>query len=145
MTETEPDEEVWTYAGVRIGARGTRVHAWLDAQGEELRFAKTGTHAAVGSLYTVNVARHGDTISIHGAPAYTGRATDDQTRQQLWTEHTTATTRLQMIRSERTAARRNALDEAIAPLLELARPLRTAADRDALAAYVIRKLHNTWT
>ena len=43
-----------------------------------------------------------------------------------------------------TNARRNALDEAIAPLLELAAPLRTGAQRDALAAYVIRKLHSAW-
>ena len=43
-----------------------------------------------------------------------------------------------------TNARRNALDEAIAPLLELAAPLRTSAQRDALAAYVIRKLHSAW-
>jgi hypothetical protein len=31
-----------------------------------------------------------------------------------------------------------------APLLELAAPLRTGAQHDALAAYVIRKLHSTW-
>lgn len=43
-----------------------------------------------------------------------------------------------------TNARRNALDEAIAPLLELAAALRTGAQRDALAAYVIRKLHSAW-
>jgi hypothetical protein len=43
-----------------------------------------------------------------------------------------------------TNARRNALDEAIAPLLELAAPLRTGAQRDALAAYVIRKLRSAW-
>ncbi len=42
------------------------------------------------------------------------------------------------------AGRRNALDEALAPLLELAAPLRTGAQRDALAAYVIRKLHSAW-
>ena len=34
--------------------------------------------------------------------------------------------------------------EALAPLLELAGPLRTSAERDALAAYIIRKLHNAW-
>ena len=49
-----------------------------------------------------------------------------------------------MIRAERNDARRSALDEALAPLLELAGPLRTSAERDALAAYVIRKLHNAW-
>jgi hypothetical protein len=54
-----------------------------------------------------------------------------------------AQTRIESLRAERYAARRNALDEAIAPLLELAGPLRTGAQREALAAYVIRKLHNS--
>ena len=49
-----------------------------------------------------------------------------------------------LVRAEGDDARRNALDEAIAPLLELAAPLRTGAQRDALAAYVIRKLHSAW-
>jgi hypothetical protein len=56
-----------------------------------------------------------------------------------------AQTRIETLRAERNDARRNALDEAIAPLLELAAPLRTGAQRDPLAAYVIRKLHNTWS
>lgn len=59
-------------------------------------------------------------------------------------EHTVAQTRLEMIRAERSDARRSALDEALAPLLELAAPLRTSAERDALAAYVLGKLHHAW-
>ena len=39
---------------------------------------------------------------------------------------------------------RSALDEALAPLLELAAPLRTGAQRDALAVYVLRRLHEAW-
>ena len=58
--------------------------------------------------------------------------------------HTLAQTRLEALRAERSAARRNALDEALGPLLELAAPLRTTAGRNALAAYVIGKLHSTW-
>lgn len=53
--------------------------------------------------------------------------------------------RIEALRAERNAARTNALDEALAPLLELAAPLRTGAQRDALAAYVLRKLHNAWS
>ena len=78
-------------------------------------------------------------------PGYAGTRADEDTRRRLWTEHTTAQTRIETLRVERGDARRNALDEAIAPLLELAAPLRTGAQRDALAAYVIRKLHNTWS
>src|SRR6202020_2912351 len=43
--------------------------------------------------------------------------------------------RLELLRAERNAPRRSALDEALAPLLELAGPLRTSAERDAIAAY----------
>jgi hypothetical protein len=45
-----------------------------------------------------------------------------------------------LIRVERNDAKRNALDEAIGPLLQIARTLRTTAERDALAVYVIRKI-----
>ena len=75
-------------------------------------------------------------------------SSDPQSRAQLPARHlppaAVAQTRLEMIRAERNAARRSALDEALAPLLELAGPLRTSAERDALAAYVLRKLHNAW-
>ena len=54
----EPATEVWTYGGVRVGKDGKRVHAWLDASGEELLFSRTGARMAVGSQYTVSVSRH---------------------------------------------------------------------------------------
>jgi hypothetical protein len=97
-------------------------------------------HAAVGSQYKVTVKRDGGVTSIIGTPQYAGRARDDDLRRQLWAQHSAATTRLELIRAERNDARRNALDEAIAPLLEIARTLRTTAERDALAVYVIRKI-----
>ena len=81
---------------------------------------------------------------LHGSPEYAGSQAGQETRATLRTEHTLAQTRIAALRAERDAARRNALDEAIAPLLELAAPLRTGARRDALAAYVIRKLHSAW-
>jgi hypothetical protein len=99
----------------------------------------------VGSRYTVEASRHDGTLTLHGTPEYAGSAADEATRRTLWTEHTPSQTQLESTRAERDAARRNALDEALAPLLELAAPLRTSAQRDALAAYVIRKLHNAWT
>ncbi len=140
----EPVTELWTYGGVRVGQSGKRVHAWLDTSGEELLFSRTGARMAVGSQYTVSVSRHDETITMHGTPAYAGSAADEATRRAVWSAHTLAQTRLEMIRAERNDARRSALDEALAPLLELAGPLRTSAERDALAAYIIRKLHNAW-
>ena len=115
---------MWTYGGVRVGKDGKRVHAWLDTSGEELLFSRTGARMAVGSQYTVSVSRHDETITLHRTPAHAGSAADEATRRAVWTEHTVAQTRLEMIRAERNDARRSALDEALAPLLELAGPLR---------------------
>jgi hypothetical protein len=140
----EPATEVWTYGGVRVGNNGKRLHAWLDPGGEELLFSRTGARMAVGSHYTVQVSRRDGTITLHGTPTYADSAGDEAARRALWAEHTVAQTRLEMIRAERNAARRSALDEALAPLLEVAAPLRTSAERDALAAYVLRKLHTAW-
>jgi hypothetical protein len=64
-------------------------------------------------------------ITLHGTPQYAGSQAGQQARAALWTAHTLAQTQ-------------------IAPLLELAAPLRTGAQRDALAAYVIRRLHTAW-
>ena len=143
-TAPEPATETRTYGGVRVAKGGTRLHAWLDADGEELLFSRAGARMAVGSQYTVRVVRHDGTITLHGAPGYAGSAADEATRRAVWAEHTVAQTRLEMIRAERSAARRSALDEALAPLLQVAAPLRTSIERDALAAYVLRKLHNAW-
>ena len=152
MTEPAPGAapervtETWTYGGIRAGKDGKKWHAWLDQAGEEHWFARTGgSRMAVGSRYTAQVTRRDDGITLHGTPEYAGSQADREARAALWTAHTLAQTRIETLRAERDAARRNALDEALAPLLDLAAPLRTGAQRDALAAYVIRKLHDTWT
>ena len=153
MTETEPapgaapepTAETWTYGGVRADKDGKKWHAWIDPAGEEHWFARTGGRMAVGSHYTLQVTRSGDgAITIHGTPEYARSQAAQETRAALQAAHTVAQTRLEALRAERDAARSSALDEAIAPLFELAAPLRTGAQRDALAAYVIRKLHNAW-
>ena len=140
----EPAAETWTYGGIRAGKDGKRRHAWLDPGGEELLFASAGGRPAIGSLYTARVTRGDDGITLHGTPEYTGSQADQAARRALWTAHTLAQTRLETLRAERDAARRSALDEALAPLLELAAPLRTGAQRDALAAYVLRRIHEAW-
>ncbi len=169
----EPVTETWTYGGIRADKDGRRWHAWLDPAGEEHWFGRTGGRMAVGSHYTAQVTRRdGGGITLHGTPEHAGTQAGQEVRAALWTAHTLAQTRIESLRAERDAARRsaldealapllelagplrtsaerdaarrNALDEAIAPLLELAAPLRTGAQRDALAAYVIRKLHSAW-
>jgi hypothetical protein len=140
--EPGPAAETWAYGGIRAGGDGKKWHAWVDAAGDEHWFARTTGRPAVGSHYTAQVTRRDDGgITLHGTPQYAGSGAGPEARAALWTAHTLAQTQIEALRAERDAARRNALDEAIAPLLELAAPLRTGAQRDALAAYVIRKLH----
>lgn len=43
------------------------------------------------------------------------RAADEAFRRALWAEHAAAQTQLELIHAERNAARRNTLDEALAP------------------------------
>jgi hypothetical protein len=145
--DPEPVTETWTYGGIRVDEDGKKRHAWVDPAGEEHWFARTGGgRMAVGSHYTARVTRRDDGgITVYGTPEYAGSQAGQAARQALWTSHTLAQARIEALRAERDAARRNALDEAIAPLLELAAPLRTGAQRDALAAYVIRKLHSAWS
>jgi hypothetical protein len=141
-----PATETWTYGGIRADKDGKKWHAWIDPAGEDHWFARVGgSRTAVGSHYTVRVTRRdGGAVTLHGTPEYAGTQAGQEARAALWTEHTLARTRIEALRAERDAARRNALDEALAPLLELAAPLRTGAQRDALAAYVIRRLHGAW-
>jgi len=144
-TPAGPATEQWTYGGLRVGKGGKRRHAWLDPGGAELLFSGTGSGAAIGSHYTARVTRDDDgAITLHGTPEYAGTQAGEPARRALWAADTLARTQLETLRAERDDARRNALDEAITPLLEVAAPLRTSAQRDALAAYVIRKLHSTW-
>jgi hypothetical protein len=92
---------------------------------------------AVGSCYTAQVTRgDGGGITLHGTLEYAGSQAGRETRAALWTAHTLAQTWIESLRAERDAARRNALDEAIAPLQVL--PPRQ------VAVYVIRKLHSAW-
>jgi hypothetical protein len=143
----EPAAETWTYGGVRADKHGKKWHSWLDAAGEDHWFARTGGGTmAIGSRYTLRVTRRDDGgITLHGIPEYAGSEADQVTRQGLWAQHAVAQAQIEARRAERDAGRRNALDEALAPLVDLARSLRTGAQRDALTAHVIRKLHNAWT
>jgi hypothetical protein len=62
MTENTTVEER-THAGIRVGAHGTRAHAWLDPRAGNCGSPEPGSTPAVGSLYPVNVTRGGAVIA----------------------------------------------------------------------------------
>ena len=143
-TETREHVERWTYGGVRMTTDRKRTAMWIDPSGRELLFAaKASTRGAVGMVYNVTVVRPGgDRVSMIGAPVWTGEAhPDDEYRLRLAAAARAAEVRLAAVSAERRYE--DELDQALEPLLAVARKMR-AADRTALLAYVIRKIGGVW-
>lgn len=141
MPNTDRTEERWAYGGLRV-LDGKRVHAWLSDSGDgrELLYAMKGTYS-VGEIYRATVERREGHVILIGTPDYhaDGRLDPDHTAE-LRARHHAAQTRLSLIKLERAAARRNELDDAIAPLRDLVRRTPNHADRSALVAYITRAL-----
>ena len=137
--------ERWIYGGIRV-LDDKRVHAWIDPAGRELLYTFTrGGTWAIGSIYTARVTRTDTHTTLHATPTYTGdRTDDDELRRRLWAADTAARSQVALLAQERNDARRNAIDEALQPLLVAARTLRTGPDRDAFTAYVLRRLLAAW-
>ncbi len=138
-------KERWIYGGIRV-RNDKRIHAWIDPHGYEGLYALKRTASwAIGSYYTARVVRNSSSTTLYGTPTYTGDGyAPDELRRQLWAKDTAARTRLARLAQERKEAQRNAIDEALTPLIDAARTLRTSADRDAFTAYVMRQLIKTW-
>jgi len=143
MDETTPATpatmpEVWTFGGSRIGQAGKRIHAWVPPGGDELWFAAKGSYS-VGSEYDVEVRRDGERVTRHGTPVYRGRHADEAVRLALDVQHRAAEVQLRVVAAERADKRNSPLDAALEPLCAAMRDARSA-DRDALLAYILRRL-----
>ena len=120
----------------------------MNQAGEEHWFARTGSgRMAVGSHYTAQVTRRdGGAINLHGTPEYAGPSSrpggpappcGPRTPWPRPGSRPCAPSRTPPAATPWTRRSPRSWD--------LAAPLRTGAQRDALAAYVIRKLHSTGT
>ncbi len=143
--EIPTTKERWIYGGIRV-LDDKRIHAWIDPAGREGLYAhKRASTWAIGSYYTARVIRTGSSTTLYGTPTYTGDGyAPDELRRELWAKDTAARTRLARLAQERKESRRNAIDQALAPLITAARTLKTSADRDAFTAYVMRQLIRAW-
>lgn len=138
--------ELWTYGGLRVGRGGKRYHAWRPPERtpENLGlFATLRGSYVVGSVYEARVEREDDGITVIGQPQWQQQSENPELRAELEVAHRAARTTLDRRALESRAKRNSALDEAIAPLVELARK-RPSNQRDAFATYVLRKLHRVW-
>jgi hypothetical protein len=135
-------EEVWTFAGRRV-LHGKRYHAWQDVSGRERYYAKSAA-TMIGGRYVVTVSREGTNTWLHGDPRYTGEHVDERTRREMEALDIAAMATVAAKTRERNDARRKALDDVLQPLVDLAAKVSFGHERDALLAYVIRRITNPW-
>lgn len=139
------EAELWVYAGVRA-LDGKRVTAWIDPGGKERLYAEKGSYA-LGHTYEVRVAREDDHIwRVAGSAKWTNAPVpEDITVWRL--ADMEAAQELERSKNERAAKKQGFtdLEEAMEPLLAIARAARTAAQREALIAAVIRRLTYPWS
>jgi hypothetical protein len=134
--------ETWTYLGIRAGAKGRRSHAWQEPSGRVWLYNDTGSYVT-GGLYAVKVDRTSERLT-RTAPEYTGQISPDVDLGELEAFSKAARVKLARLARERRDGAQNALDDALEPLLAIAGKFRTTDDRDALAAYVLRRIQSTW-
>lgn len=135
-------EEIWIYAGRRV-SKGKQAYAWIDANDKELWYGPGFQGKVIGGRYTVTVDRDSDKLTVYGKPSYVDRSQDERTAE--WeAKQETSNTLLAAASRERTAAKQRTLDEALVPLLDVARTLRTGSERDAFLAHIIRKVSAAW-
>ena len=147
MAADEPGRaaEQWRWMGARIGKDGKQSNLWLDAKGRERWFPvkRTTEGGQPGGWYTAEVTRaEGETVTLHGRPEFARAAERGDEDAARWAaEDRVARVEMRRLALERSARRRDPLDEALAPLLEIAARLRTGNERDALGVYVLRRIN----
>ena len=144
MTTTDRDThtEQWAYAGLRLARRtGTKRAVWIDQDGEEMYFKPKG-HPVVGGVYEHEVSRHGaDGVTRYGQGRYLHKLDDADRVAELEAEDRITRHRAEGIALERSDGRKSALDEALEPLLAITAKQIDPAKREALAAYVTRRMY----
>jgi len=143
MDEPERRTEEWTCTGVRM-LNGKRAVSWLTERGRSLTFVERFRYVC-GGLYGVEVADAADGhVTRYGEPRYRKPHPDAQLRAEWRAKEVAAEAGLATAARERSDAKADALDAAMEPLVAIARTMRTSAQREALAAHVIRLLAKEW-
>lgn len=154
MSEPEPQNETWLYAGQREVAGHQLAHAWWpgtwadsyevgqDVE-EQLLLYKKLPGAAIGAPYTVKVLRDGDRVRVQGLPVFEPegtRATD--TQRAVWQSwHAVALRNRQRYLAERRVASDNQVELALTKMLRLVHQARTRADKRALVTAAYERLN----
>lgn len=143
MTEPIDDDattELWVYLGTRPGQSVAKVHGYRRPNGDENWFKRAfTTYASVGYLYRVSFTTADDTtFSVKRTTEFTDERAEDF--NELVLADRVAAGKLAAEQLERNAKRKNDIDEALAPLIEIAKSLKATAHREALITYVERAI-----
>ncbi len=140
--------EPWTFGGVRLSKSDKFIEMWLPAGATEDNGALyygtrgTGRKYVIGGIYNVEVAR-GERVTRFGEPTWTGKYAGDDERLEYSRADGAARVHYQLSRDHANAVKADALDAAMAPLVELAGKCRTRTETDALIATVMRAMLST--
>jgi hypothetical protein len=142
---TEATHEEWTYLGRRLNANRTLQAVWRDPDGTDRWYPVKHAGQVIGGTYRVKIQQNtGGSVSLYLDPEYLDRDVPAEAAEWQLAD-ITAVARTKSLASERRTAKRDALDLALDPLLDLARDLRTGAERDVFAAYILRQVNASWT
>jgi hypothetical protein len=142
MSEAEPDEpsflaEEWTYLGPHPTMAAS--FRWRDAGGSILTYGKLRGRV-FGAVYEVQVQRGPeDSIRVLRDTKWAGRMAEDSATIEVQALEIEA--RLKVKRLEANTSRTATIDEAIAPLLELAGAIKAMSDRRALLDYITARVY----
>jgi hypothetical protein len=130
--------EQWVYMGVHPTAAGT--HLWRTPNNEQLAYKKL-TSRAIGGVHTLRVERKDDHIYVLGGdvPRWSGEFAEDSAAIQLQAASREDALRIKRLMNN--TSRMQTIDDALAPLLEIASSLPIHTDRDTLVQYVTRRIY----
>lgn len=139
--------ETWAYAGSRLGSDGKRTGAWSDPVDGRLRYWTDRGSFVVGAGYTLQIDRtDGDAVYRRGNPEFAHRDACTPAELLAWTiEHEKAERFLERQRAEARVKRQGSvIDQAAAPLCELAATVKTFGELETLMAAVRRRMIDAW-
>jgi len=148
-TTTTPEKftEHWTWAGRRLNHKDEVRAVWAGPDGTQRSYPAKYAGKVIGGTYSVTISRSADgATTLWGIPVFFEPPHVDDDPQFLdWAiQDGTCMARKRLKAMERAAAKQSPLDRALEPILDIAARMRTNADRDALAAYIIREIDRSW-
>jgi len=113
---------------------------WIDEDGKELVYKPSG-HPVIGGVYAMEIVRDGEKITRYGDGEYSHRSEDAELVARLEAEDRIARVQIEQAALARNDMKTSELDKILQPLLDIAGGYIDPAKREALAAYVTRRIH----